>query len=183
MRLLSARLVAALIVGVALVSLFSAYYEVVSERRRQSRDLERRAELLGDSLAANVEPYFERGSVRELQKFVQRFGNREHLAGVAVYDRSGALLAASGGVSQHLKVASSVVEKTERLDAGIGEFLQIDSQSKHVYALPLHRRGEVAGALAIVHDAGYIEALSRRVRREAFFRVLVETGIIVLITL
>ena len=56
MRLLSLRLIAALIVGVTVVSLFSAYYQVNTERRRSRRDLERRAELLGDSLVANVEP-------------------------------------------------------------------------------------------------------------------------------
>src|SRR5215831_9100909 len=122
MRLLSVRLIASLIVGVALVSLFSAYYEVNSERRRQRRDLERRAELLGDSLAANVEPYFERGSYRELQRFVQRFGNREHLAGIVVYDQSGQLVAASAGLAPQLKTVPSVVVKAEKDDAGAGEF-------------------------------------------------------------
>jgi trehalose 6-phosphate synthase len=183
MRLLSVRLIASLIVGVALVSLFSAYYQVNSEKRRQERDLERRAELLGDSLAVNVEPYFEREAYRELQRFVQRFGNREHLAGIAVYDQSGAAVAVTSGLTQRLKDTPTLAAKVEKEDAGTGEFLEIDSQVMHVYALPLHRRGEVAGALVVVHDAGYIDALSRRVRRESFFRVLGESVIIVLLTL
>jgi trehalose 6-phosphate synthase len=183
MRLLSLRLIAALIVGVTVVSLFSAYYQVNTERRRSRRDLERRAELLGDSLVANVEPYFERGANHELQRFVQRFGNREHLAGIVVYDQDGQVLAETAGLAQRLKSVPAVVGSAESEDTGAGEFVQIDSQSLHTYALPLHRRGKVAGALAIVNDAGYIEALSRRVRRETFFRVLIETIVIVLLTL
>jgi len=56
MRLLSARLIVSLILGVTLVSLLSSYIEVRGEQRRLRRDLGRRAEVLGESLAGNVEP-------------------------------------------------------------------------------------------------------------------------------
>ena len=36
---------------------------------------------------------WESGSERGLQRLVQRFGNREHLLGVAVYDRQGKVVA------------------------------------------------------------------------------------------
>jgi hypothetical protein len=41
---LSIRLIVSLIVGIALVSLSSSYYEVLGEKRGLRRDLERRAE-------------------------------------------------------------------------------------------------------------------------------------------
>ena len=87
MRLLSVRLIVSLIVGVTLVSLGFSYYQVIGEKRRLRNELERRAEVLGESLADNVERSWELGSDRGLQRLVQRFGNREHLAGVAVYDQ------------------------------------------------------------------------------------------------
>ena len=80
MRLLSARLIVSLILGVTLVSLLSSYIEVRGERRRLRRDLERRAEVLGESLAGNVEPYLQRQSPRELERIVERFSHREQLA-------------------------------------------------------------------------------------------------------
>ena len=89
MRLLSVRLIVSLIVGVTLVSLGFSYYQVIGEKRRLRSELERRAEVLGESLADNVERSWQFGSDRELQRLVQRFGNREHLAGVAVYDAQG----------------------------------------------------------------------------------------------
>src|SRR4029077_2858234 len=66
---------------------------------------------------------------------------------------------------------------------GVGEFLPVGGTSTHVYALPLHQEGTVAGGLAIVHDTAYIGAESRRLWRETFLRVLVEMVIIVLVTL
>ena len=55
MRLLSVRLIVSLIVGITIVSSGFSYYEVLGEKRALRSDLERRAELFGESLAGNVE--------------------------------------------------------------------------------------------------------------------------------
>jgi len=49
MRLLSARLIVSLIVGVTLVSLCTSYYQVVVLKRGLRKDLQHRAEVLGES--------------------------------------------------------------------------------------------------------------------------------------
>src|SRR5664279_6630704 len=85
MRLLSIRLIVSLIVGITLVSLASSYYEASGEKSGLRRDLERRAAVLGESLAGNVERDLEKDSVQDLQRIVEHFGNREHLSGLAVY--------------------------------------------------------------------------------------------------
>ena len=68
MRLLSVRLIVSLILGVTLVSLFSTYYEVRREKQGLRNDLERRAEVLGESLVGNVEPYLDGRSLKQLQE-------------------------------------------------------------------------------------------------------------------
>ena len=88
MRLLSVRLIVCLILAITLVSFFSSYSQVRGERKNLKRDLERRATLLAESLAGNVEPLLERRSIKKLQGIVERFNNRERLAGVAVFDPS-----------------------------------------------------------------------------------------------
>jgi len=55
MRLLSIRLIVSLHRVYHAVSLSSSYYEVLGEKRGLRQDLERRAEVLGESLAGNVE--------------------------------------------------------------------------------------------------------------------------------
>jgi alpha,alpha-trehalose-phosphate synthase [UDP-forming] len=182
MRLLSVRLIGSLILGITLVSLLSSYFEVRSDIRGQRRELERRAEVLGESLAENIEPYFEKGSYRELQRIVERFGNRQHLSGIAIYNRQGDPIAITPGLVQQFSHAPAIVGKVESEDHEVGEFLPLPT-SVHAFAIPLHQHGDVAGGLAIFHDASYIGAQSRRVWRETFLRILVEMVIIVLVTL
>ena len=111
MRLLSVRLIISLIVGVTLVSLAFSYYQVVAEKRGLRTEVERRAELLGESLAGNVERSWEVGSDKDLQKIVQRFGKREHMLGVAVYDKQGKLVAVTPELTKTLtETPASLIE-------------------------------------------------------------------------
>ena len=87
------KLVAPLIVSVALVSLLFAGYQVRTQKRILRNELVHRAETLGESLQESVDSLSERTAERSLQRLVDRFGQREHLRGVAVYDASGASVA------------------------------------------------------------------------------------------
>src|SRR5580658_11327171 len=114
MRLLSVRLIVSLIVGITLVSLGFSYYQVVAERRALRRDLERRAEVLGESLAGNVEKTWGTGSNQALQRLVQRFGNREHLIGVAIYDRQAEVVAMTPELAKVLSASPPALRSEER---------------------------------------------------------------------
>ena len=183
MRLLSIRLIVSLIVGITLVSLSSSYYEVLGEKSGLRRDLERRAEVLGESLAGNVERDLEKDSVQDLQRIVQHFGNREHLSGLAIYGRHSDLLAVTPELASRLDTVSSVMSQALSENHGAGSFKRVGDASLHIYALPLYQDDEVIGGLAIVHDAGYIRAESLHIWRETFLRVLAQVFLIVLITL
>lgn len=61
MRLLSVRLIISLIVGITLVSSGFSYYEVLTEKRALRNDVERRDEILGESLVGNVERFWRAG--------------------------------------------------------------------------------------------------------------------------
>ena len=183
MRLLSVRLIVSLILGVTLVSLLSSYYEVQGEKRGLRKELERRAEVLGESLAGNVEPHLESGSLKELQRIVERFSNREHLAGVAVFNTKLETIAESSGLAQRLQIQPPGILQAIKSNQKQGEFVHQASGSLHILVLPLHRHDELVGALAMVHDASYIDAQTAHVWREAFLRVLVQVFLIALITL
>src|SRR5580698_469088 len=183
MRLLSIRLIVSLIVGITLVSLSFSYYEAVGEKRALSRDLVHRAEVLAESLAGNVEHDLEKGSLQDLQRIVEHYGNREHLSGLAIYDSHGDLLAVTPELTPTLATVPPVMSQALRDNHGAGVFQRVGDASLHIYALPLHQNGEVIGGLVIVHDADYIRAESLHIWREAFLRALVHVFLIVLITL
>jgi trehalose 6-phosphate synthase len=183
MRLLSVRLIISLIVGVTLVSLAFSYYQVIAEKQSLRSELERRAELLGESLAGNVERSWEVGSDKELQKIVQRFGKREHMLGVAVYDKQGKLVAVTPELTKTLtETPSSLIEALAE-DQNKGVFARLGTEPVHIFAVPLHRKDQLVGGLLIVHDVSYIRAQVLRVWRDTFLRVLAQVFLIVLITL
>lgn len=183
MRLLSARLIVSLIIGVTLVSLCSSYYQVLVQNRAMRRDLQRSAEILGESLARNVERELDRDDEQTLRRTVQHFGNREHLAGLAVYDPQGHPIAITISLEPLLTNAPAVVAQALKEDKKTNAFLKIGSASLHIYALPLHRADEIIGSLAIIHDFGYIRSESLRIWRETFLSALAHVFLIVLITL
>jgi alpha,alpha-trehalose-phosphate synthase [UDP-forming] len=183
MRLLSARLIVSLVVGVTLVSLCSSYYQVLVQSRQLRKDLERRAELLGESLTGNVERDLERGDSRTLQRTVQQFANREHLAGLAVYDPQGQLLAVTTDLQSLMASAPAVVLQALREEHPTNAFVQIGHAHTHISAWPLHHGEDLIGGLAIVHDSGYIRSESLRVWRETFLSALAHVVLIAMITL
>jgi len=200
MRLLSVRLIVSLILGITLVSAGFSYYDVLGEKRALRNDLERRAEMLGESLVGNVERSWNAGSDivtnssvpnnapnnvpnKELQRLVQRFGNREHLLGVVIYDRQGALVAMTPELTKTLTVSPPPVMQAITQGHEESSFARLGSVPVHILALPIRREDEVVGGLAVVHDVGYIRAQIVLVWRRTFFRVLVQVFLIVLITL
>jgi trehalose 6-phosphate synthase len=182
-RLLTFRLTISLIVGITLISLFSSYYEVRSQKRAQRRDLEHRAEVLGESFADKVEPVLKKGSRKELQTIVDRFGDREHLTGVAVYNPEGGSIAITPGLAQQLTGEPAAVQQAATSGQSAGQYVRLGVASVYIYAVPLHQDDGIVGELAIVHDASYINAQSRRVWRDTFLRALVLVFLITLITL
>jgi alpha,alpha-trehalose-phosphate synthase [UDP-forming] len=182
-RLLTLRLTISLIVGITLISLFSSYFEVRFQKRGLRRDLEHRAEVLGESLADRVEPYLKKGSRKDLQVIVERFGDREHLTGVVVYNARGESIAITRGLASGLTGEPAVVRQAASNGQNAGEYIRMGEASVYIYAVPLHQDKAVAGSLAIVHDASYINAQSRRIWRDTFLRVLVLVFLITLTTL
>src|SRR5580700_2440120 len=183
MRLLSVRLIVSLIIGVTLVSLCSSYYQVLMLNRSLKKDLQRRAEVLGESLGRNVERELDRDSKHTLQHTVQQFANREHLAGLAVYDPQGHPIAVTTTLQPLMASAPAIVLQALQQNHDSDAFLRMGSASIHIYALPLHRGDELIGSLAIVHDSGYIKGESLRIWRETFLSALAHVFLIVLITL
>src|ERR1700747_1110328 len=145
MRLLSARLIISLIVGITVVSLCTSYYQVLMQNRSMRKDLQRRAEVLGESLARNVERDLERDAQHTLQRDVQQFANREHLAGLAVYDPQGHPIAVTKSIEPLMASAPPVVVQGLKENHDTSAFLRMGSASIHIYARPLHQGDALIG--------------------------------------
>ena len=172
------KIVLPLIISVAVISLLFAAYQVRTDRRILRNDLSRRAEILGESLQESVEPQLDRAREKNLQRLVDRFGQREHLKGVAVYDTEGKVLAITPGLAPVFMARPLTALRAAQKDAGNGEFLKVAGEPMHIYALPLHSDGKAAGVLALFHDTTYINTQVSHTLRDALLTALIQTVLI-----
>ena len=92
---LSLRLISCLVFSVCVVTFVVARNQVRAEQSGLRADIARRGEILTESLQETIESALQKPSTSQLRRIVDRFDDRQHLAGVAVYDYIGTLLAAS----------------------------------------------------------------------------------------
>ena len=188
------KIVLPLIISVAVVSSLFAAYQVRTERRNLRNEVSRRAEVLGESLQENVEPLLERGGSREnknLQRLVARYGQREHLQGVAIYDPDGNAEAMTAGLPAIFETRPAAATHAARRDSNYGEFTTLhigqgaDAKEApmYIYALPLHRDDSPAGSLALFHDTSYIDEQVALTLRDALINAAIQTLLISLLAM
>ena len=175
---LSFRLICALVIVLTLVSLLFSYFQFRAERRGLRQELQKRAQVLADSLQESVVPVLEKRSRRTLQQLVERFGNREHLAGIAIYDQHEVPIAITSGLTKQFPNDSFTPSEIKAHGGTTSEFLWLRSSYLNVHAVPLNTDQGFAGTLVVVHDANYIRVESSKFWQRVFLRMLVEVLLI-----
>jgi len=175
---LSRRLPLALLAGVAGVSLVFATLQALGEMHTLRDDVQRQALVLAESQEKSARQVLESGSTRDQQAFVDQFANHERLAGIALYDRKGRLVAATSSMETDSTTPHAV---TTALLTGRarGEFYRAPFTPMHILALPIGSGGILIGVIGVFYNVGYTDA---PVWRHALTSV-VQTFLIVAITL
>lgn len=183
------KMVLPLIVSVAVVSVLFAWYQVRTQKRLLRSDLSRRAETLGQALQEPIEPLLDRAPDRALQRQIDRFSDREHLKGVAVYGPSGATLAITPGIAATFPSWPDVARTAVAKDKEQSEFVNVkappDSAGNslvlalHIQGVPLHDdNGDLSGVLALFNDASYIDTQVAHTLRDSALNAFVQTLLI-----
>ena len=184
---LSVRLNLALVAGVAIVTLSIAAYQTRSETAGWKRDVDHHASLAAASLARRATPLMVFGPVAptasELDALISRFQVQQDLAGVAVYDAGGEILAQTPGLVERLGHSPMPITRTRWSSGGSGQFFHAQGRLLNAYELPVVSGGALLGAIAIFQDATYIEAREAALWRHALAGLVVQTALIVCVTL
>lgn len=176
------RLIVSLTLVVALVAVGSSLYQVRKERLRLSADLERRVVLLAESLRESVVPLVRSESREKLDRLVERFGNRERLQGIAVFDRKADVIASTALLKNRLP--RSLPQVVNALEEGrpSSAFKHIEGKKIHIFAFPLAQDEETVAVLALFDDASYIDVRLKEIWKYNLVRFLVLTLLVVAIT-
>ncbi len=184
MRILSWRLILALIIGVSLVSIASSWYEVQAQKEALRRDLDYKSATLAESLAGTAELCLATQNRAGLEQMVGRFSNREHLTGIGVYDKDESVLVITPGINSSNAGLSQLLKSAIQDNRIISTFTHLRFRRIHVLAAPLHAPdGSVEGGILVIHDAGYIRTEILRIWARVFIRVGIQVLVIAAITL
>jgi len=184
MRILSWRLIVALVVGVTLVSLASSWYEVRSQKDALRVELERQTAALGDNLAERAEIYLQLGDRARLEQMVQQFSDREHLLGIGVYEPDGTPLVVTTALNALMPGSPQVLTDALRTNRDESRYMRVRFKRIYVVGMPLHASGnDVLGGLVMAIDTGYIRAEIFRVWSAVFVRIALQVLVIVAITI
>jgi trehalose 6-phosphate synthase len=183
MRILSLRLIVALVLGVTLASFVSSWYQVKAEKDALRLDLLRKAETFSESLAGISEYHLQSGDVTGLSKIIQRFGNRDHLAGIGVYDTTFFPLIQTPGLRSLIDREPAAFSSALRNNSPQTANVRLHLKRLYLFVAPLHAvNGNVAGGLIVAYDTGYIRTIIFNVWGRAFIHIAGEVLIIVAIT-
>lgn len=164
--------------AVSLVALGFTFNQVKEEETTLKTNLEQRASLLSDSLEESVEPYYANSTqpsfYNSIQKIVEKFANRERLAGIALYDNKGTLIASSKGLPEKIIENTKIIADVMDSDAPNSDFLDADGEMRYVRINPLHNDGSISGALVIVQNAGYIDTSINEIWKGNLWRLLIQ---------
>lgn len=184
MRVLSLRLILALILGVTLVSLGSSWYEVRSTKDALRTELKSKSEELGQNLAAVAENLIKIGDLDGLERLVQRSSNRDRLLGIGVYDRKGGPIVETPGLGLLLAGAKNVTLQPLQSHRAFSEFMRLRSKRTHVLVMPLQTTdNSVIGEIVVVDDASYIRTEILRAWSGVFLRIAIHVLVIAIITI
>ena len=177
------RIILSIFIVIGVIVVLFTVLQVQQEKERMTMDLERRASVLGESLKESIEPLVAKGLVQRLQKIVEKFGSRERMAGVAVYDAQDKLVAATVRLAPQLKTPLPLVGRVMSADQEEGGFFLMGGRELYLYALPLHREENVAGAMVIFYETQHIKDRVALIWENNFIRLLVSALFISLTTL
>jgi len=180
---LTYRLSSTLTCGVVTVSLAFAAFQTRADTQALRRNLEMQAQALAESLVRSAEPLVERHANRELQRLVDRFKDREQIAGVSVYDAERKPLAITSGFTQRVG-EDPALEPKLNAPSPVSQFVRLPAGTVHWISLPLRDDNDrVVGTLSLFHDAAYIDVQAAAMWKRALTGVVIQTVLIVAVTM
>jgi trehalose 6-phosphate synthase len=183
MHLFRLRLILALIAGVTVVSVASTYFDVLAHRHALRQDLERRTKWMGISLIPDVQSALETGDPSVLPGLAQLLKSGTGSLAVAVYDTHGNLLAGAGPQPVMQALRRDTITESLAKHSNVDLFGHSGRWQWLVETFPIYEGNRVEGTMAVVADAGYINAGDMSLWKRTFWRIVALVILIVAITL
>ena len=207
MHFFRSRLMAALLVGITLISVGSTYFDVLAHKHNLRNDLARRTRWFGTGVQPQVEQQIAAGQSAMLPKLLERLRQYPDQPSLAIYDTQGQMIAATGDIqplqslpanflkrplsegkeiAALVKVPENFIKSGPAGTNGNGSGTPMPGTSTRLwyqYAIPLHNGQQTVGALVMLADADYIRTDGMQVWRRSFLNIVAMVILVVVVTL
>ncbi len=170
----------AIVFIVSLITVSFTYSQVENEEKRLESDIQYRSSLLAGSLKEAVEPNFINKSDIYLQDVVERFVDNQRIAGLAITDNKGTIVAVSSALPKKISEAEQVAVDVMDEGAANGSFVTVENMKMYVFASPLHDadKKSVVGSLIVVQNAGYIDTRLTDIWKDNLIRLSTQAALV-----
>jgi trehalose-6-phosphate synthase len=178
------RLIVSLVLVVALAVFAFSLYQVSNEKARLARDLERRSLILAESLQESIAPLIQANAIARLNRIVEKFGNRERLKGIAVFDTQGIILTSTHQLKPQIAQPFPQAVNSVAENRSMGSFMALEGQKMYIYTVPLFGEDDyAAGALTTFNDISYIDIRLREIWKDNILRFFTLSLLVVFSTI
>lgn len=178
------RLVISIVIAISVVAGVFSYFNVQSEKKRLSNELEHRGWLVAEGLKTSVSSLIKEGPSKKLDALIEKISTSKQVFGVVVYDPSGNVISASKELADKLPPGLNIVFETLDGDSGKGLYESVFSSDMYLFAMPvLDEDGARTGTIVVFNDASYINEFLNEIWRRNFLRLLASALLISVITL
>ncbi len=168
----------AIAIIVSLIAISFTFNQVSNEQERLENDIQYRSYLLTNGLKESVEPNFINKSNSYLQDIVNRFADNKRIAGLAVVDNNGSIVAVSSNLPKQIPQVKKLATEALDSDKDSSDFASFGNNKVYIYVSPLHDKKSVVGALAIVQSADYLDARLLEIWKNNLLRLFIQIFLI-----
>ena len=157
-----------------------AWQQVKSEYRSSLDDLSRRSRVLASRINPATAEVLKLTDAEAVLSLAPKLEGDRRLLGLAIYRNDGRLLASGKVLEDYRGTLTDPVARVLNGHAEVVETARAGGLSLHIIAIPIRdERGEMAGALVVLHDASYLDdRMTEGLVRGAFW-ILVITLLLV----
>lgn len=171
-----------MLVFVSITTLGFAFGQVSQEKGRLESDIKYRSSLLASSLKDPVESNFTDKSATYLQSVVEKFAGDQRIAGLAITDSMGTMVAVSSSLPKDISATAKFAANAMDSSKANGGFVKFNDNRMYVYAEPLRNEQGVVGALVVIQNASYIDDYTSSMWKRNFLRLSIQAVLFSLAT-
>jgi trehalose 6-phosphate synthase len=169
-----------LVLLVTLVTLGFTVQQVSREEQRLLTDLQYRTSLLSETVRVQVESAPSATDSARMTPLLSGFVREKRLVGALLYSNKDTLVASSSGLPRNTSQINTLAANAMDSDGAAGRFMRINSRRTYVLAIPVHRDREVAGSLALLQNAGFIDDQLGQIWKNNFLYLGAQASLILL---